>query len=192
MVAVSSRYRSSSSASIEIHLLFIRINYPKQSTDSFALVLEQGSLFDSPSWLFIHGHAFSGSKAVMHSSPSWWSHPPQESSSPRSSQGDHGGLQHRSVLLLASSWAWLWWAQPWWQHSWASAMGPLVTLLSGTALWRCLKLAPKICVQHSVLAINPQSQAPQPFISLCSHCTTLSRLCTVILPAHLLCYAFPL
>lgn len=127
MVAVSSRYRSSSSASIKIHLLFIRINYPKQSTDSFALVLEQGSLFDSPSWLFIHGHAFSGSKAVMHSSPSWWSHPPQESSSPRSPQGDHGGLQHCSVLLLASSWAWLWWAQPWWQHSWASAMGPLVT-----------------------------------------------------------------
>lgn len=33
----------------------------------------------------------------MHSRPSWWSCPPQESSSPRSSQGDHCALQHRSA-----------------------------------------------------------------------------------------------
>lgn len=97
------------------------------------------------------------------------------------------------LLLLASSWAWLWWAQPWWQHNSASATGPLgdTSLLSGTALWRCLKLAPKLCVQHSVLATNPQSQAPDPFLSLSSHCTTLSRFLVVIL-THLLWYAFPL
>lgn len=69
-----------------------------------------------------------------------------------------------------------------------------------TALWHCLRkmpknksfLAQKLCVQPLVLATNSQSQAPHPFLSLSSPCISLRRLLVVILPAHPLCYAFPL
>lgn len=79
-------------------------------------------------------------------------------------------------------------------------LGCHCTYLAITALWHCVMkmpknesfLAQKFCVRHSALATSSQSQAPHPFLSLSSPCTSLSRLLVVTLPAHLLSCVFPL
>lgn len=188
MTGCSIRYRSS--ASFKIHLLlFIRINYPKQSTDLFSLVLEQARISVWQPFLAFHSwtcffwiRSCGAQKAFLVVPLT------TGEQQPRSSQGDHRPSSTAMLLLLASSWAWLWWAQARWQCNSASATRLLGD--TATALWRCLKLAQKnLCSALHTGNQPPVSGSPSVHISFLTLYHSQHSHCNPSCSPTLLCFS---